>query len=282
MVLTLVLVGLAGLGASRRAPRRVDDRGDGVLIANLTMAFAVVVVAISAVLLAFSLLQRGQAKDRPASATRGGAKVIASMMVVFALMMLILRRLKRDESANPLAPVADAPPAPASQPAGSGRPTWGLWLGLAMVTVAVIAAIVLAVMARRRRSAGNRILRDPHADAAAAVGDVVRDVEDEPDPRRAVIRAYDGMERVFASFGTVRRESETPAEFLERAVTRTGLSPGSMRGLTTLYVSARFDSRDIDEPMRRRSIDALRAVRDELEGIAALPLDTPGPVGSRR
>ena len=258
------LFGLMALAASRSAPRRVDGKGDGVLVANLAVAFAVVVSAVSVVLLLAGLFLRGQAKSRDQPGPRSGVRIVAAVVLVFMLVMLFLRRLKRQDAVAGQSAVV--PPTTQHPPSSvAGRPTWGLGLGIGIIVIAVLAFVVVAAVARRRRPAGGGPERDVAADAAQAVGDVVREVEDEADPRRAVIRAYDGMERVFASFGMSPAPADTPAEFLSRTLGRTGLSPGPLALLTQLYVSARFDARAVDESMRLRSIDALRQVRSELE-----------------
>ena len=267
------LFGLLALAASRAAPRRVDSKGDGVLVANLAVAFAVVVSAVSVVLLLASLFLRGQAKNRDQPGQRSGVRIIVAVVLLFMFLMLFLRRLKRHDAVARQSAAVKPTTQSHPQSAVSGRPTWGLGLGIGVIVLAVFVFVVVAAVARRRRPAGGGLERDFAADAAQAVGDVVREVEDEPDPRRAVIRAYDGMERVFASFGISRAPSDTPAEFLTRTLGRTGLSPGPMAHLTKLYVSARFDARTVDESMRRHSIDALRQVRGELEGRAV-------PIGS--
>lgn len=267
------LFGLLALAASRAAPRRVDSKGDGVLVTNLVAAFAVVVSAVSIVLLLASLFLRGRANGRDQPGHRSGVRIVAAVVLVLMLLMLFLRRLKRHDAvarqSAAVKPTTHAPPPSAV----SMRPTWGLGLGIGILVIAVLVFVVVAVVARRRRPAGGGPERDFDADAALAVGDVVREVEDEPDPRRAVIRAYDGMERVFASFGMSPAPADTPAEFLSRTLGRTGLSPGPMALLTQLYVSARFDVRAVDESMRHRSIDALRRVRGEFEDRAV-------PIGS--
>lgn len=264
------LFGLMALAASRSAPRRVDSKGDGVLVTNLAVAFAVVVSAVSVVLLLAGLFLRGQAKSRDQPGQRSGVRIVAAVVLVFMLVMLFLRRLKRhDAVAGQSAAVPPTTHHPSS--AVSGRPTWGVGLGVGIIVIAVLVFVVVAAVARRRRPAGGGPERDFAGDAAQAVGDVVREVEDEADPRRAVIRAYDGMERVFASFGLSRAPADTPAEFLSRTLGRTGISPGPLALLTQLYVSARFDARAVDESMRLRSIDALRQLRGELE-VRALPI----------
>ena len=251
----------------------MDSKGDGVLVMNLTVAFAVVVSAVSVVLLVASLFLRGQAKSRDQPGQRSGVRIVAAVVLAFMLVMMFLRRLKRHDAVAPQS-AAMRPTNPAHpQSAVSGRPTWGLGLGIGVIVIAVLVFVVVAVVAHRRRPAGGGGERDFAGDAAQAVGDVVREVEDEADPRTAVIRAYDGMERVFASFGMSRVPTDTPAEFLSRTLGRTGLAPGPLALLTQLYVSARFDARTVDESMRLRSINALRQVRGELEARAV-------PIGS--
>ena len=137
-----------------------------------------------------------------------------------------------------------------------------------MVVAALLVAAISVFVLRRRRAPITEARVDRHADAATEVGDVVRAVEDETDPRRAVIRAYDGMERVLVSFGVARAPSETPRELLERAVAAAGLSDSASADLTDLYVAAHFAPHEVGAAMRLGAIDALRRVRAELEALS--------------
>ena len=91
-----------------------------------------------------------------------------------------------------------------------------------------------------------------------------RALESESDPRQAVIKAYAGMERALAEDGLPRQPSETPLEYLRRALERLSASTAATTRLTSLFEQAKFSSHAIDEPMRREALAALGELRSEL------------------
>ena len=86
----------------------------------------------------------------------------------------------------------------------------------------------------------------------------------ESNGRGVVIRAYARMERALARSGTPRAASETPQEFVRRALTRAGAGATPARHLTDLFEQARFSTHPVDREMRSDASQALRVVRDEL------------------
>ena len=96
------------------------------------------------------------------------------------------------------------------------------------------------------------------------LADTLDDLRAERDPRRAVIRAFARMEKTFAAHNVEREPSETPREYVERALDRLGVSSASVRQLTNLYERAKFSRLEIDETMKADAIDALAGLRAEL------------------
>ena len=92
----------------------------------------------------------------------------------------------------------------------------------------------------------------------------VPDPTSEPDPRRAVIACYLQLLEVAARHGPERRPSETPTEYLRRALTRTEGAAGPATSLTGLFEQARYSLRPVDESMRSRAIAALAALKSEV------------------
>jgi hypothetical protein len=135
-----------------------------------------------------------------------------------------------------------------------------------ILTAAVVVGVgaALAWRARRRRT--------PAADAGgadalvAAVDDSLEDLGSEPDPRRAVIKAYGRMERALAASGAARAGAETPVEYLRRALAAVRASQASIRRLTDLFEQARYSTHTIDGAMKQEAIAALTALRAELHG----------------
>jgi hypothetical protein len=150
---------------------------------------------------------------------------------------------------------------------GSGPPVDPAAL-IAAAAVVALAGAWLAVRARRRRRPA-RGDGDAQDALVAAVDDSLEDLARETDPRRAVIKAYDRMERALAASGAARERAETPLEYLRRALTAVRASQTSIRRLTDLFEQARFSAHTIDAAMKGEAIIALSALRAELDGAAA-------------
>ena len=130
------------------------------------------------------------------------------------------------------------------------------WTVFAVVAGLALAGLLVLAVARGRGAPPAD--EEPDADALAFGGG---DPEFEPDPRRAVLKAYAGMERALGEDGLPRRPTEAPLEYLGRV--RAGRRAAGR--LTALFERARFSRHEIDEPMRRDALDALDEVRSELE-----------------
>jgi hypothetical protein len=90
------------------------------------------------------------------------------------------------------------------------------------------------------------------------------DLLNEKDPRKAVIRAYAKMERIFAAVGVPRRESEAPDEYLGRVLDLVTVGSVAAKRLTRLFARARFSPHEIDTGMKQEAIDAVTGLRAEL------------------
>jgi hypothetical protein len=124
--------------------------------------------------------------------------------------------------------------------------------------------VALVLWKRRHGAAWER-----EAELTAALDEVLADTLDdlraERDPRRAVIGAYARLERTFAAHDVAREPSETPREYVDRALDRLGVSAFAVRRLTQLYERAKFSPHEIDAAMKDDAIDALAGLREELE-----------------
>jgi hypothetical protein len=106
-------------------------------------------------------------------------------------------------------------------------------------------------------------------DVVASIGEALDDLEAEQDARRAVIAAYARMERVLARHGLRRKESETAVEYLRRILLGLTSRTDAVTRLTSLFEQAKFSRHEIDGSMKQDAIDALRAIRDDLQGVPA-------------
>jgi hypothetical protein len=139
--------------------------------------------------------------------------------------------------------------------------------------VLVVALLVLAIIGfLTYRSYRTHKLRKATAaleptvaeDFATTIGDAIGELEAEPDARRAVIAAYARMEGVLGRHGLRRKPSDTPVEYLGRILGGLTSRTDAVARLTSLFEEAKFSRHEIDEAMKREAIDALRAIRDDL------------------
>ena len=122
----------------------------------------------------------------------------------------------------------------------------------------------LAFHRRRRLAAG---LADGSPEAAAAtreIVDSVAEIEADPDPRRAVIRAYERMERSLEAVDLERARDETASEFIRRSLTHLNVSGSSATRLTTIFEQARYSRHVIGSDLKRSAVQALRDVASEI------------------
>jgi Domain of unknown function (DUF4129) len=148
--------------------------------------------------------------------------------------------------------------------AATGHFHWAFALIVGSLLFTLVASFAAAVVWKRMRGA------DWEREAALSVAldevlaDTLDDLRAERSPRRAVIRAFARMEKTFAAHNVAREPSETPREYVERALDRLGVSSASVRQLTNLYERAKFSRLEIDETMKADAIDALAGLRAEL------------------
>lgn len=282
----VVLVFAVALGSSRSLAR-VGGPGrvlKGQLIAgDLGVAFAVLALAVLAGLV-YALWGGGRRRKRRDDEPEWVAEQLPvpwwEKLLVLALALLPVAGLvtalvflaghgRHPAPARTVAPAVTAPhravhPGP-SVPGPAGGPVvvhWWVWGVLAGV---VVAAAVIVVMRRRLGRARNGWARTavPRG-LPAVIEESLAELEREGDPRRAVIRAYVGMEGALARHGLGRRPFEAPQEYLTRALGAIRISRPAGERLTGLFQRARFSEHPIAAQMKQDAITALVAVRDEL------------------
>jgi hypothetical protein len=141
-----------------------------------------------------------------------------------------------------------------------------------LVLIAVLAGVGLAVVAFRRRGTLDDELFDdedeePSEDSALADAVAAAEVELDShgdDTRAAIIAAYTAMERQLVASGTTRHASDTPTDFLMRAMSASRVSRGSATRLTELFREARFSTHPMASTARADAARALARVGDDL------------------
>jgi hypothetical protein len=141
-----------------------------------------------------------------------------------------------------------------------------------LVLIAVLAGVGLAVVAVRRRVAPDDESFDdedeqPSEDVALADAVAAAEVELDShgdDTRAAIIAAYLAMEHQLVASGSTRQASDTPTDFLMRAMSASRVSRGSAIRLTELFREARFSTHPMPSTARADAARALARVGDDL------------------
>lgn len=107
------------------------------------------------------------------------------------------------------------------------------------------------------------------ADMVSAIETTIDDLRGEKDARRAVIAAYALMERTLARHGLARQRSEAPLEYLANILRGLHVRESAVVGLTQLFEYAKFSGHEVDAAMKEDAIDALIAIRDDLQANEA-------------
>lgn len=143
------------------------------------------------------------------------------------------------------------------------------WDEVAIVLVLVAGIGVWFYVRREQRKPLRPLALRRRAAVARALDDSLDDLRADPNIRRAIIAAYARMERALGGAGVVRRPAEAPFEYLERSLLELDAGAGAARRLTDLFERAKFSQHEPGEPMRSEAIDALVAVRDDLQAAPA-------------
>lgn len=184
-----------------------------------------------------------------------------------------------------LAEPPTAPPMPSMSPQTSSEPAdvQGLAIGMLIVGFLVaIAAVLVVVLFLRRGGFGvrNRRLRERPESAEAtstetdggpadpelrdAVDAGIEQLDDESDPRRAVIGCWLRLESAAQRAGVERRPDDTPSDLVTRMLTDRAISADLLARLADLYRQARYGPNVVDERMRVEARSTLARLRAEL------------------
>ena len=205
--------------------------------------------------------------------------------MLIALVVLLAIGLKRRKHPFHLA----GPTAATSSPGHPGVAVGSIAVGSDLLAATAAVLVVLAgvgallyLRARRNRhwrslTAGMAPNASLAEELAPAMTSGLEELSQGRDPRSAVILAYLGLERTLGRNGLPRRRSETPLEYLERALQGMELNRTDLLRLTELYQAARYSDHPVDPSMRQQAEAALRSLRDQLLGRGSVPqlLSTP-------
>jgi hypothetical protein len=144
---------------------------------------------------------------------------------------------------------------------------WPLVFGIGGL---VLLAGVWIYIRNRRSFVPDRDDQSLEADMVSAIETTIDDLRSERDPRKAVIAAYAQMERTLTAHGLPRGQAEAPREYLTRILRGLAVRETAVHTLTELFEYAKFSRHEIDATMKESAIDALLAVREDLQRDEAL------------
>jgi len=152
-------------------------------------------------------------------------------------------------------------PLPAT-PARQANFEWPVAAGIGGLVL--LGGVWLYLRSRRRLAP---LLEQPglEADMVSAIETTIDELRNEQDARRAVIAAYAMMERTLARHGFARRRSEAPLEYLATILRGLRVRESAVRTLTALFEYAKFSRHEISPAMKEEAIEALIAIRDDLQ-----------------
>jgi len=285
-----VLALVAVLGAGAHDALRLSDRGPlagqrGPILAVGTILLLLDILVIATVHMV--IRRRRRRRGAPEATDRWQEPIepdirwmrlvlgIAIALAVLLPLLLLLAALRevdpqRDRNANRRTVPSLHPP-----DAVSGS----LLLTLLVLAAAVVVVWTLVVL--RRAGAWRRVQQmpqtrqdEPQDDEgdvpdAAVLGSAVRAgaaaLTTAADPRTAIIACYEAMEAVLAEHGSARDVSDTPTEFLNRAVSAGLIRSDAAGTLTDLFREARFSRHPLGEREREDAIGALARLRAEVD-----------------
>jgi hypothetical protein len=266
VVPALVLVALAARSYQPFGGEPGDERAGSTIFLDSTFTIVLVLAAVYVAIVLWVLLRRPRRPQRRGSSTYSA---LLTFLLIFGFALIGGRALLQydrqpgnEEGSDSAFPTQVQPgqPVPEKEPDRAPRVVWPLAVGFGAL---IAAAIVVAVLADRRRRRTDVLTPDQLRELGEALDEAIDDLRRDPDPRRAVIAAYARMEQALTVYGLPRRSSEAPYEYLSR-VARELEAEQPVAALTELFEVAKFSEHSVDEPMRGRAIDALTAVRQEV------------------
>jgi uncharacterized membrane protein len=150
----------------------------------------------------------------------------------------------------------------AATPARQAHFEWPLVVGIGGL---VLLGGVWMYVRSRRRLGPLFEERGLEADMVRAIETTIDDLRSEKDARRAVIAAYALMERTLARHGLARHRSEAPLEYLANILRGLRVRESAVVILTRLFEYAKFSGHEVDTAMKEEAIEALIAIRDDLQ-----------------
>jgi hypothetical protein len=262
VLVTLGASGEHGTGHARLAERQVPNTLQDSWVTLLTIAYAVVIVAVLV-----TIFRRRDRWEDPRSHWLQNFVAILVLMALFtgagfwAVKHGHFRERSQKQQAQQGQTQGDKSVALKPLPARHAHFQWPL--ALALGGLVLLGGVWVVV--RRSRSQESAEAESVEEELARAIGSTIDDLRNERDARRAVIAAYSSMERILASHGLARRGAEVPYEYLARVLHMLDVRESAVRSLTELFEYAKFSDHEIDPTMKEHAIESLIAVKEDLQ-----------------
>ena len=154
---------------------------------------------------------------------------------------------------------SEYPGTPGSTPQYSGD---ALTLTAISIFMAIVVAVFLLKVYGRPKK---RVVRPKAVTAGESVERAIYQARIGKDVRGAILSAYKEMENLMRASGVSSKDYFTPREFREFALEKLKISEEPVDTLTQLFELARYSRHEMNEEHRRRAIEALEAIRNEIE-----------------
>lgn len=252
-------------------------RGELPVVGEYLLVALVVVSAITAILLAVKARSERPLDEesryfrwlRAPWWIRVAVTIAGIVVIVIAVMLVVRAGVDLPSALSGL--VGDAPPAGSDAPRAPGEAGGTNLVGwLATIVFAMAVTLVLAllfILITPEGSIADLAGVDPTDEVADSVELGLADLTTIANPRAAVLACYRTMTIAFRRAGVQERPSDTPFEFLERALVARRVDHDCARRLTELFERARFSNHTIDETTRREALSALNTVQNQLEAV---------------
>jgi hypothetical protein len=145
---------------------------------------------------------------------------------------------------------------------------------LSVVLLAVLFGVAVAVQALVRRRPRIVVAAGPSFELPPVPDELLRSAGarmallESGEPRNAIVAAWLDLESAAAAGGLPRDPSETSTEYTTRVIGVWDVDQTRLTDLAALYREARFSRHELGEAERRRAMDDLGVLHDDLERAA--------------